>query len=320
MDLRDLFKIEGTPRKGFLTLEWIILGYIVLTLGLILMHNGTLANQTAMVEGRLRIAASLVCMWAVYRLIPCKATMGLRVFIQLAMLGWWYPDTYELNRLLPNLDHLFATADQRLFGCQPALIFSQVAPSPIVSELLDIGYVSYYPMMAAVLLIFLFQHGAGFTRCAFILIGSFFIYYIIFDLLPVAGPTYYYKAIGTDNTLQGLFPALGTYFNNHDACLPVPGYTSGVGYWLVEIAKIAGERPTAAFPSSHAGVATVCMFLLLELRSKAALIIFLPFYVCLCLATVYIQAHYAVDAIAGLLTGTAFYYILSFTFSAIEEK
>ena len=28
----------------------------------------------------------------------------------------------------------------------------------------------------------------------------------------------------------------------------------------------------------------------------------------MCFATVYIQAHYAIDAIAGLITGTAFYW------------
>ena len=94
--------------------------------------------------------------------------------------------------------------------------------------------------------------------------------------------------------------------------MTVPGYISGFGYWLVEVAKIAGERPTAAFPSSHVGVATVCMFLLYHLRSSRLFIIFLPFYVCLCLATVYIQAHYAVDALAGLLSGAAFYYLLFF--------
>jgi membrane-associated phospholipid phosphatase len=36
----------------------------------------------------------------------------------------------------------------------------------------------------------------------------------------------------------------------------------------------------------------------------------LPLYVLLCFATVYIQAHYAIDAIAGLLTGVVFYFAL----------
>ena len=33
-------------------------------------------------------------------------------------------------------------------------------------------------------------------------------------------------------------------------------------------------------------------------------------FVLLCFSTVYIQAHYAIDALAGLLSGTIIYYVL----------
>lgn len=36
----------------------------------------------------------------------------------------------------------------------------------------------------------------------------------------------------------------------------------------------------------------------------------LPFYVLLCLSTVYIQAHYAIDVLAGWVTGVALYFAL----------
>lgn len=312
MALSRLIETETKPQCGLLALESVILAYIVLTLGMMTALCGNLQNTDVMLGGRLRIAVAILALWAAYRLWPCRLTMALRVFVQLAMLGWWYPDTYELNRSLPNLDHLFAQADQNLFHCQPALLFHEAAPWPLLSELLDYGYVSYYPMMAAVLLAYYFHRYEEFTRCALIVIGSFFLYYAIFIVLPVAGPTYYYQAIGLDNASQGVFPALGSYFDTHDDCMAVPGYVDGIGYWLVEVAKIAGERPTAAFPSSHVGVATVCMILLHRLRTRRLFAIFLPLYVSLCLATVYIQAHYAVDALAGLLSGAAFYCLLSF--------
>ena len=43
-----------------------------------------------------------------------------------------------------------------------------------------------------------------------------------------------------------------------------------------------------------------------------------PFYVFLCLATVYIQAHYAIDALAGLVSGTLLYFILLFATKGIR--
>lgn len=36
----------------------------------------------------------------------------------------------------------------------------------------------------------------------------------------------------------------------------------------------------------------------------------LPFYIFLCLATVYIQAHYLIDAIAGLISAVVIYFVL----------
>ena len=89
-----------------------------------------------------------------------------------------------------------------------------------------------------------------------------------------------------------------------------PGWTDGFFYHLLESAHEAGERPTAAFPSSHVGITTVLMLLALRTRSKRLCLTVLPFYVTMCFATVYIRAHYAVDVAAGLLTGIVFYYAL----------
>ena len=298
----NLFKIEQNPRKGLFPFEWVVITYLLLTLAFTFFTYTKLANPESMIVGRIRILAMTAALWIVYRLVPCRLTEFL------ALLGVWYPDTYEINRIFPNLDHWFAEADQVFFGFQPALLFSKVLPSPVVSELMDMGYSMYFVIIAAVALWYFFRRYDEFQKCVFILMGSFFTFYVIFDLLPVVGPTFYYKAVGLDQIAKGVFPALGDYFNQHTDCLPSPGYTDGVFYQLVESAKQAGERPTAAFPSSHVGVSTICMLLILRTKSKPFFYFVLPIFVFLCLATVYIQAHYAVDAIAGLFTGAAFYY------------
>ena len=297
--------------KGLLLFEWVVLAYMAFTLLIVLFTSTKLVNPDAMIWGRVRVGAMTIALWAVYRMMPCKLTMFARVAAQMGMLAWWYPDTYEINRMFPNLDHLFATWEQQLFGFQPALDFARAFPSPIVSELMDCGYASYYPMIAVVLLFYFFKRYGEFKKTAFIILGSFFLYYVIYDLLPVVGPTFYYKAIGLQNAAQGIFPNVGDYFNSHQDCLPSPGYAQGFFYDLVEDAKAAGERPTAAFPSSHVGVSTICILLAWHSGNRKLLFSLLPFYVFLCMATVYIQAHYAIDAIAGLITGVVFYAVLS---------
>ena len=236
--------------------------------------------------------------------------MFLRVIVQMVFLSWWYPDTYELNRVLPNLDHLFAGWEQTLFGCQPSLLFSQVVPYGWFSELMCLGYVSYFPLMLVIYVYYFFQRYQEFKMATFVIMSSFFAYYVVFVLLPVTGPQFYYLAVGTEKIAAGIFPNLGDWFLTHSERMAAPGWTDGFCYHLLDITHDAGERPTAAFPSSHVGVTTVVMLLALRTRSKGLIFTILPFYILMCLSTVYIYAHYAIDAIAGLLTGTLLYFIL----------
>ncbi len=89
---------------------------------------------------------------------------------------------------------------------------------------------------------------------------------------------------------------------------------------MLDIVHNAGERPTAAFPSSHVGVTTVIMLLAAHTRSKGLFFSMLPFYIIMCFATVYIYAHYAIDSIAGLLTGIVIYWVLRLRAKKMELR
>lgn len=307
--MKEYFKIEAKPKRGLFAVEWIMLAYLAFTLLMVLFTYTKAANPEAMIWGRIRVAVITLAMWGVYRMLPCRLMRFARIVVQMALLSWWYPDTYELNRMLPNLDHVFASAEQSLFGCQPALLFCQKMPWHAVSELMDMGYASYYPMIVLAAVYYFVWRYAEFQKAAFVILASFFAYYVIFVLVPVTGPTFYYRAVGLDNIEAGIFPSVGDWFNSHTECLPSPGYTDGLFYHLVEDAKAAGERPTAAFPSSHVGISTVIMLLVWHTRNRRLFFCMVPFYLFLCMATVYIQAHYAIDALAGLATGALFYFV-----------
>lgn len=314
----NLFKIENTKTKGLLWAEWAVIAYLVITTFVILFAYTKIENPQSMLWGRFRIGVIIGALWLVYKLVPCKITMLARVITQFLLLSWWYPDTYEINKIFPNLDHIFAMCEQYIFGWQPALTFYKLMPSPIISELMSMGYFAYYPMMLVVVLCYFFLDYKNFTRSAFVLIASFMTYYLIYDFVPVVGPTFYFKAIGIENATKGFFPEMGHYFSNNTECLKTPGYSQGFFYKLVESAKQAGERPTAAFPSSHVGVSTICMMLLCRLKNKTFFYVLTPIFVFLCMATVYIQAHYVIDTIAGLATAILFY-IIFWNYSKIRR-
>lgn len=314
-EMKKLFQLEKKPRKGLLPVEWVAMGYLLFTLIVMCFVCPSLENPVEMLKGRLMIFGVTLAAWGFYRLLPCRLTRLVRILVQMALLSWWYPDTYELNRVLPNLDHIFAQWEQSWFGCQPSIIFSQTFSHPIFSELMDMGYFIYYPLIAAVAIYYFFWRYKDFGMASFVILTSFFAYYVIYVLLPVTGPQYYFPAIGLDNATAGIFPEVGNYFATLREAIESPGYKDGIFYQLVLDAHNAGERPTAAFPSSHVGVTTILMLLAWRSRCRPLFWCMLPFYVLLCLSTVYIMAHYAVDVLGGWLSAVIFYFCLKFIYN-----
>ena len=85
-------------------------------------------------------------------------------------------------------------------------------------------------------------------------------------------------------------------------------------------AQEIGERPTAAFPSSHVGMSTICMLLALVAKRKWLFWVMLPFWILLVFGTVYIKAHYAIDSIFGLVFAIGFFLLFSWVFTWLLKR
>ena len=301
------------PSKGEFLIEKVAMAYTLLTSIAIVVLYGQMDHPMQMLLERLEIVVVTLALVIVYRKYPCKVTAFLRVGFQLALLSYWYPDTFEFNRLLPNLDHLFADAEQAIFNTQPAYWFHRCYPQMWISELLNMGYVAYFPLIAVITCWYFVKHFDLFEKIGFVLTTSFFIYYIIYIVLPVAGPQFYFPAIGEENVLASVFPPVGDYFKYHSELIPYTEQGQGFFYHLLELSHEAGERPTAAFPSSHVGISTIIMLMGWRSSKKLALWM-LPFYILLCISTVYIQAHYLIDIFAGWISGYLLYVFTSWLF------
>ena len=305
------------PQIRFLAVEKLNLLYNLFTTLLIIIFFNRLNDPQAMLLGRFFIAFATFAVIYVYTKFPSMATRLLRVVSQMALLSYWYPDTFEFNRIFPNLDHLFATLESDLFSCQPALLFDQVCSGLFWREAFNMGYWLYYPMIALVSFYYFFCRPKEAERCTFVIMASFFLYYIIYIFLPVAGPQFYFPVIGEEIAAAGPYPELVDYFNLHPEITIAQEGKGGLFTELVGMAQGAGERPTAAFPSSHIGVTTILVMLAYRAKKWLFAVMF-PVYVLLCCATVYIKAHYLVDAIAGLVTGVLVYYLTTWLYKKFE--
>lgn len=315
-----LFAIEKKPYRGLLAVEWVVLGYTGLTLLLMLFMWTKVVSPHAMLSMRLQSTCTILALWVVYRLVPCRITLLCRIIALMLMLSQWYPDTYEFNRLLPNLDHHFAAAEQQLCGFQPALVFADKFSYPAFSELMHLSYVSYYPLIVSVSFFYFTWRNDDFLRAMFIILTSFFIFYIIFIFLPVVGPQYYYPAVGIDLIARGEFPDMGDYFMTAQQLPAMPGWSDGLFYQTNTLPHIAGECPTAAFPSSHVGVTFILLLLARRTGNRKLTVMIAVFFILMLFATVYIKAHYVIDVLAGLVSGLAVYFLLLFVYNRFSLR
>ncbi len=123
-----------------------------------------------------------------------------------ASLSLLYKETAELNLLFrPELDPWLMELDQKIFGFQPAEVFSEAFSNWWFSELMFFGYFWYYLMPLSILFIIYKKIPQKAEEFGFILIGSFLFYYLIFILLPALGPQYYFEPPKNEIISQGFF-------------------------------------------------------------------------------------------------------------------
>ena len=300
----------GMGLWGFLAPEVATFAYAAFSALVILFTWTGHANPSDLLWLRVQYLSGTLALWVVYMLWPCRAMIGARIAYLLLMLGTWYPDTYAINSQMPCLDHVFASWEQHVFGMQPALLFAKAYSSPVVSELMYFGYFSYYLFFVVTIAIVFVRHFDQLERTAFIIFAAFYACYVIFLLVHVTGPQYYYLAAGIDEIAHANFPDVGNYFRDHSEALTAPGWSQGPFYRLVMAAHAAGERPTAAFPSSHVAIATLVMLIVAKMRMWRWMLTLAVPFLFLCLSTVYIQAHYAIDALAGFLLAFPLFFLL----------
>jgi membrane-associated phospholipid phosphatase len=226
---------------------------------------------------------------------PKKIISAIHAFYPLALLGFLYSETDELNNVFfHNLDQWVSTIEVTIFQSQPSVWLSVIFPWKWLAELMNLAYFSFYVLIFVLCYRIYIKSKENFQYASFVICFSFYIYYIIFIVFPVAGPQFYFPA--PENQVR-------------------EGYV--FSYIMTLIHEIA-ERPTAAFPSSHVGIMFILWYLCIKFDRKL-LKWYIPFGILLIISTVYIKAHYVVDVIAGILTVPTMYWVSKNTFELFEH-
>ncbi len=280
-----------------ISLVWVSVAvYFVATAILVVFKSPEMVISKKIILNRLVFAGAFLVLYLLHGKIQYRLWSVFSVVLVYALLTILYKETAVLNPLfLPSLDEKLSHWDMQIFGFQPSLKFSDQIPYSFFSEMMYFGYFSYYLMPLIILFLIYRFLPSKIEEFGFVVITSFLMYYLVFILFQAVGPQFYFGFPENYSEAKGVFGS------------------------LIKIIQENGEAKTAAFPSSHVGVALI-MLIWMYKNLKRYWLYFIPTVLLLIFATVYIKAHYAVDVFAGFISAPVVYFLSNFIFMKISIK
>ena len=188
----------------------------------------------------------------------------------------------------PDWDPLLIKIDHGMFGADPTVWLGMHA-SPVLTEILQIAYVSYYFIMLTVgIELFLRNEREKFSYIVFVIVYGFFLSYLGYLAVPAVGPRF---TLHDFSALKSELP--GVWLTNGlrdfiDAGESIPNNVSN--------AIVYAQRD--AFPSGHTEMTLISVYLAFHYKLKSRWILLL-FGILLIISTVYLRYHYVIDVIGG---------------------
>jgi membrane-associated phospholipid phosphatase len=216
----------------------------------------------------------------------------IRDWYPVPMIFYVFKETYLMVHPIHHQDYdlLLINADRWIFGGDPARALS-VFVHPLVTEILQISYASYYLILLSVFFELSFEkrHTEYFLG-SFLVIYGFYLSYVGYFLLPAVGPRF---------TLYD--------FNSLDTSLPGVWVTSALRDFVNAGESIPRNVPNAidfaqrdAFPSGHTQLTLTILYIAFTNHLKSRWVL-LAAGSLLIISTVYLRYHYAIDVIAGAI-------------------
>lgn len=269
-------------------LDRLTLVYVAFTTGVVLAHlagwrHGGLSRQLG---GSMLIANGLLLVAAaVAPRARCARSRGFIAewYAAIVLIGL-YAVVGLLNEPIvgpaPSFDALVQRWDLWLFGVQPAFAWPRALGNYWIAEFLSFCYLTFYAVgFVTPAALWATGRKAAARQAIFALLLTMFACYSIFLLFPVAGPPYFWPW-AEGSAWSG--PLVGT----------------------VRKIIIDGDSWGTAFPSSHVAGATVALIFAFRGWRPLGWVLLVPVLGIL-LAVVYLQIHYAIDALAGLAMALA---------------
>lgn len=189
-------------------------------------------------------------------------------FEEVARLSFLFVDSWQ--------DQYLLDLEARFFAAPPTVWLGQFA-TPWLTEVLEIGYFSYFLLLMMVGGV-LYHRGdmPAFRRTMSTSVVSYMLCYLVFLTFPTEGPAHTLRHLHT---------------------VPLEG---GPFHFLVNLIQKHGGVHGNAFPSSHVAAAVVALIYAWRYAPRLGMAL-TPLVVLLCIGAVYDRYHYVSDIAGGIV-------------------
>ncbi len=269
--------------------EWVALAYLGLTGALMLVFRNRLPGAQAhspllaglvWFAGQAGVAALIVALGESAERRPSAILRFAR---------YWYPQAFflfcfeELHYLVHLVfpgwfDRWLIGFDHWLVGAHPTVWLEQFA-WPALNDFMQMAYLTYFFYLVVVAgILYAREEVRAFWAVMTSSVAAYTIGYLISIFFPIESPYHSLAAIQRVELTGGFFTS------------------------LIGVIERFGRVHGAAFPSAHVSGSFVALLGAWRYR-RWLFWTFLPFFLCMLVATVYGRYHYIADVLAGLVVG-----------------
>lgn len=260
--------------------EWVTFAYLGWMLVLLCVFGRNIPHATRYLAIHCAIAAGILALAWIGARSQSRALRFVRHWYPLPLYIFFFEELRGLVHAIFSdwLDRWLIQFDYNFADVHPAAWLARFA-NPVLNDFMQFSYMTYFLFLVILPAILYAQRkGAAFWTVMVSTAIAHYSVYVIAVLFPVESP---YFALASLN----LAPLAGG------------GFTT-----TIELIERFGRVHGAAFPSAHVAGSMVAM--LAARRYKPWLCwTCLPFFLSMCMATVYGRYHYVADVLAGIVVG-----------------
>lgn len=272
--------ILAEVRRACGAFEWVTFVYFAWLETMIALFHFHLAHPMRLLAIHLAIPAGIAA-------LVCIAARSPNGFLRFAR--HWYPLPLYLycfeelqglvHLIFPNwFDRWLIAFDYNFAGVHPSVWLARFA-NPSLNDFMQLAYMTYFLYLVILPAILYLQR----ERPAF---------WTVMTSTAIAHDSVYVIAV--------LFPVESPYYSL--ASLHLKALHGGIFTAAIDLIEKHGRVHGAAFPSAHVAGSMVAMLAARRYRPWLFWTC-LPFFICMCVATVYGRYHYVADVLAGIVVG-----------------